>query len=221
MGGAWASDLSTWSLVAPKRRNPPGEGTPGPVSAARRASSDLSAGATLSGQHGLALTCRPQWALLWAHHGHSLLHASRRWESVQDFRKHTQKGSLPPFVFQTVQVRCQSPCHSSPLSDTCPKPAASAGAGRAGPGSPPHTALCLPCTSRPFFLGASSCSKLSRQHRGDSARQSPFLFIRGHCKDPSPWVSLDNQVSPKLRSLSLFMKVCLCPIVLFKPTIGG
>lgn len=68
MGGAWASDLSTWSLVAPKRRNPPGEGTPGPVSAARRASSDLSAGATLSGQHGLALTCRPQWALLWAHH---------------------------------------------------------------------------------------------------------------------------------------------------------
>lgn len=100
MGGARASDLSTWSLVAPKRRNPPGEGTPGPVSAARPASSDLSAGATLSGQHSLALKCRPQWALLWAHHGHSLSHASRRWESIQDFRKHTQKGALLLFFIQ-------------------------------------------------------------------------------------------------------------------------
>lgn len=41
IGGARASDLSTWSLVAPRRRNPSGEGTPGPVSAAWRATGVL------------------------------------------------------------------------------------------------------------------------------------------------------------------------------------
>lgn len=145
MGEARASDLSTWSLVAPKRRNPPGEGTPGPVSAARRASSDLSAGATLSGQHSLALTCRPQWALVWAAPRPRPLTCQQETGKCPALQETHSERVSSSFCFQTVQVRCQSACHSSPLSDTCPK--------HAGPRSPPHTALGLPCTGRPPALG--------------------------------------------------------------------
>lgn len=72
-GRARDSDLSTWALVAPRRRNPPGD----PRAQSLQHGGQLgvfclSAGATLSGQHGLSLKCCPQWTLLWGHRSHSL-----------------------------------------------------------------------------------------------------------------------------------------------------